>query len=217
MWVNNESEECLMKALSMLFSVILGIALLGILTAGCYFGVKFVGALFEVLDPQTAVMTIIASVTAFLCAVLIYRGFTQIGQKEVKAQMRLEKANLYERVLLLWGVKLNSKTASVDPAVEEELQQLAQLLTLRGSPKVLKAYLELLTLERTGGLHSPDIAPRFVAVQMAMRKDLGLSTQNLQAEDFLPLLFSRGNVVPEPSKAQQHQDIAPRVSLAAGA
>lgn len=120
-------------------------------------------------------------------------------------------------MVLLWAAKLKISTTPVDPAIEDELQQWAQLLTLRGSPKVIKAYCGLCALERTAGLNNPDIPSRLVTVQMEMRKDLGLSTQNLKAEDLLPLFFADVRVAPEPSRPPQPQDLQPRVSLAANA
>ena len=206
-----------MKTLGKLFGVSFVVVLLGALAVGGYFGVKFVVDLFGVLEPQAAVITIIASVIALLCVTIITWGFVRIGQKETKVHMHLEKAQLYERVLLLWGVKLNSKSTAVDQPVEDELQQLAQLLTLHGGPKVIKAYVELHTLGSAVGLHSPDVPSQFAKVLMEMRKDLGLSTLNLQAEDFLPLLVTHVNVVSDPRKAQQRQDLEPRVSLATSA
>ena len=206
-----------MKTFGTIFGVVLGVGLLAVMVVTGYFGVKFTEDLFSVLDPQTAVIMAIASVTAFLCAAMIFRGFALIGQKEAKSHMRLEKAQLYERVLLLWGAKLNSRTISVDQPLDDELQQLAQLLTLRGNPKVIKVYVELHTLEKAVGLHSPDIPLRVATMQMEMRKDLGVSTQNLNAKDLLQLLFDHVHTAPEPGVPQQPQDLQPRVSLAANA
>jgi len=205
------------KTLSILFSVVFSVALGGVIVIGGYWGVKFVVDLFRVLEPQAAVLTTIASVTALLCAAMISRGFAMIGQKEVNVHTRVEKAHLYERVLLIWSTKLKSRSASIDPAAENELQQLVQLLTLRGSPKVIQAYVELHTLEKTDGLFSPDLPSRLVTLQLEMRKDLGLSSQNLKAEDLLQLLFDHENAVPEPVVTQQRHDVQPRVSLAAHA
>jgi hypothetical protein len=204
-----------MKSVRVLFSVALGVGLLGALAVGGYFGVKFIVDLFAMLDPQAVIVTAIASVMTLLCAVLIHRGCVLASQKEVNTYTRLGKAQLYERILLLWGTKLKNQAVSGDPSVDDELQQLAQLLTLRGSSRVIKAYLELHALEKTGGLLSPDIPSRFVTVQMEMRKDLGLSMQTLNAEDLLQLFFAEVKVAPGLSKAQQRQDLHPRVSLAA--
>lgn len=206
-----------MKTLTLLFSTVLGIVLLGALAAGGYWGITFVASRFSELEPQAAVLTTIASMTAVLCAALVFRGLAQVSQKEIKTQMRLEKANLYERILLLWDTKLRGRPAGVDPSVEDELQQLAQLLTLRGSPKVIKTYCELYALERASGLYSPDLPARLVTVQMEMRKDLGLPTQDLKAEDFLQFFSAEVKAAPDLNKAQPRQDIQPRVSLAAGA
>jgi hypothetical protein len=206
-----------MKILRVLLGLILGVAVLGVLAAGGYWGFKLVMDLLAVLWAEAGVITVLALTMTFLCAVMIYRGFARVGQKDVRAYRHIEKAHLYEKILLLWGAKLKTQPTSIDPSLEEELHQLVQLLTLRGNPKVIKTYLKLHASERSAGLHSPDIPSQFGRLQLEMRRDLGLSTQNLNAEDLMQLFVAEVKSAAEPSKALQRQDIQPRVSLAANA
>jgi len=113
-------------------------------------------------------------VTALFCAIVMSRGFARIGQLEESAQRRREKADRYASVLLLWEVKVRNRTTTVDPSLEEELQQ---LMPLRGSPNVIKACLDLVVLGKTSGLRDPDIPLRFTMMQIALRKDLSLATR----------------------------------------
>jgi hypothetical protein len=205
-----------MKKLTIILTVISTLVLCVGLAAGSYWGFKLAMNLLAALEPQAAAITIIA-VAGFICAVQICRSRARIGQKEASAFTHLEKTHLYEKILLLWNAKLKSTAAAMDPAVEDELHQLMQLLTLRGNPKVIKAYIGLHASETSVGLHSPDIPPRLSTLQMEMRKDLGLSMQNLKPEDLLQLLVADVQVAPEPGKASQPRDIQPRVSLAANA
>jgi hypothetical protein len=201
--------------LRILFGVVSGVGLLGTLAVGGYWGVKFVVAHFGVMDPQAVMIIAITSVLALLCATIFNRGLARIGQKELNAHSHIEKAHLYERVMLIWGAKLKSRATSVDPSFEDELQQLAQLLTLRGSPRVIKAYVELHALERIVGLHSPDIPARVAAVLMEMRQDLGSETRGLTADELRHLFLTDADQASTPAPAPTYQDLQPRVSLAA--
>lgn len=162
---------------------LLVIALLAALGAGGYFGVKGVVDLFGALEPQVATITAIVSVVALLCAAIIAGGFKWMGRKEKEMQVRAEKADLYERLVLLWGAKLSPQ--GMDDAGEAELRKLVRLLTLRGNPKVIKAYGALQALERTAGLHSPEMPAQFAKVLLEMRKDLGQGGLDLNESDLV--------------------------------
>ena len=203
-----------MKKLAIVLSFASVLALCVMTALGSYWGFQLAMDLLTTIGPQASGITVIAVLVALLCAVLIRQAVGRSGQKEVDAYTHLEKAHLHEKLLLLWGVKLNSGTTSVDSSLEDELRQLAQLLSLRGSPKVIHAYLELDALERKVGLNSHETASSLAALQLEMRKDLGLPTQNLKAPDLLRLFVGDAKIGPEPGKTQQPQDFQPRISLA---
>lgn len=177
-----------MKPLGIFFGVILSIALLGAFAAGGYFALKFGLDLFGTLEPQVATITAIASVVALLCATIIAGGFKWTGRKEAEAQVRAEKANLYEGIVLIWGEKLSNRMKAMDQASEDELQKLERLLTLRGSSKVIKTYIELQVLEKNAGLQSPEIPSQIANLLLEMRKDLGQSVLDLNESDLVNVL-----------------------------
>lgn len=181
-----------MKTLGVFFGVMLGIALLVAMAAGGYVVFKVVLDLFGTLEPQVATITAIASVVALLCAAHIAGGFKWTGRKKAEIQVRADKANLYERIVLIWGEKLSHRTTVMDQATGDELHKLERLLTLRGSSKVIKTYVDLQVLEKNAGLQSPEIPSQVVKVLLEMRKDLGQGVQNLNERDFVNVLKIEG-------------------------
>jgi len=177
-----------MNAFGTIVGIAFGIALLVALAAGGYFAIKFMLDLFGTLEPQIATITAIASVVALLCAAIIAGGFKWMGRKEKEMQVRAEKANLYERMLLIWGEKLKERTKAIEPSVEDELQKLERLLALRGSPKVIKAYGALQTLEQNAGLDGPELPSQVAKVLLEMRKDLGQGRLDLNESDLINVL-----------------------------
>jgi hypothetical protein len=191
-----------------------GLALLGAITAGGYVALKFGLDLFGTMEPQVATMTAIASVVALLCASIIAGGFNWTGRKEAEVQVRADKSNLYERVSLIWGEKLSHRTKAMDQATEDELLKLERLLTLRGTPRVIKAYVALQALEKKAGLQSPEIPSQVAKVLLEMRKDLGQDVLSLNESDLVNVLSVE---VLQDRPASIPQVGRPQVSLSQGA
>jgi len=76
----------------------------------------------------------------------------------------------------------------MDQDTEDELQKLERLLTLRGSSRVIKAYVALQALGEKADLHSPEIPLQVANVLFEMRKDLGQSVLNLSESDLVNVL-----------------------------
>jgi hypothetical protein len=203
-----------MKTLSTFFGVMLGLVLLGAFAAGGYFAIRFGLDLFGTLEPQVATMTAIASVVALLCATIITGGFKWTGRKEAEVQVRADKANLYERISLIWGEKLSHRTKAMDQATEDELQKLERLLILRGNSRVIKAYVALQALEKKTGLQNPEIPSQVAKVLLEMRKDLGQDVLSLNESDLVNVLSVE--VLRDNSPSTSHAG-RPQVSLSQGA
>jgi len=203
-----------MKTVSTIFGVMLGIVMLGAIAAGGYVVFKVVLDLFGTLEPQVATMTAIASMVALLCAAIIAGGFKWTGRKEAEVQVRADKSNLYEGIMLIWGEKLNNRTKAMDQATGDELLKLERLLTLRGNSQVIKAYVALQALEKKAGLHSPEIPSQVAKVLLEMRKDLGEDVLNLTESDLVGVL--NVEVLQDNSPSTSHVG-RPQVSLSQGA
>jgi hypothetical protein len=177
-----------MKPMGVFLGVLFGITLLGALAAGGYFAIKVGLDLFGTLEPQVATLTAIASVVVLLCATIIAGGSRWSARKEAEVQARADKSNLYERIVLIWGEKLNTGTEAMDQDTEAELQKLERLLTLRGGSKVIKTYVELQVQENNAGLHSPEMPSQVAKLLLEMRQDIGQDALNLNQSDLMNLL-----------------------------
>jgi hypothetical protein len=189
----------MMNAIGSIFGIVCGLALLVALAAGGYMAFHWGLDLFGTLEPQVATITAIASMVAVLCAAIIAGGFKWMGRKEKEVAVRAEKANLYERMMLIWGEKLKQGTKALEPSLEEELHAQERLLTLRGSANVLKAYLALQRQANTVGLRSPELASFMAKLILDMRRDLCVSVLNVNERDLVAVL--QGGEVEEQSSS----------------
>jgi hypothetical protein len=202
-----------MKTLTVLFGVLVGIVILGAFAVGGYFAIKFGLDLFGTLDPQVATMTAIASLVALLSASIIAGGFKWAGRREKELQVRAEKADLYERLVLMWGARLHQQDRAVDQAAEAELLKLVWLLTLRGSPKVIKAVGALQAVEQEAGAQSQAVHAQLAKLLLEMRLDLGRVGMEPSERDLLDLLQADA---PRAGLAVPVSPAVPQVSLSRG-
>lgn len=209
-----------MKSTNQTFFVIIGFILLGALGIGGYFVLEYLVMIFAKIDSQVAMVTAIASVVALLVARIIASSIHKASKQNKAQQVQAEKVATYQQFIDVWadflrqGLSLDLQSPS---RRSEDLHALERLLILCSAPGVVKAYGALQALATKLDLQSPEVVSQFAKVLMEMRKDLGLSSQNLKAEDLLQLLFNYENASPEPGVARQPQDLQPRVSLAANA
>lgn len=185
-----------MSAITTIFGVVFGLALLAVLAAWGYLAFNWGLDVFGTLEPQVATITAIASMVAVFCAAILASGFKWMGRKKEQVAARAERANLYENIMLIWGEKLMVGTKTQEPSLEEELRKRERLLTLRGSAAVLKAYLALQRQANTVGLHNPELASCMARLILDMRRDLGVSAVSIHERDLTTLL--RGGKVEGP-------------------
>lgn len=185
-----------MSAITTIFGVVFGLALLAVLAAWGYLAFNWGLDVFGTLEPQVATITAIASMVAVFCAAILASGFKWMGRKKEQVAVRAERANLYENIMLLWGEKLMVGTKTLEPSLEEELRKRERLLTLRGSAAVLKAYLVLQCQANTVGLHNPELTSCMARLILDMRRDLGVSAVSIHERDLTTLL--RGGKVEGP-------------------
>lgn len=186
----------MMHAITTIFGIVFGLALLGVLAAWGYLAFNWGSDVFDILEPQVAIITAIASMVAMLCATIVASGFKWMARKKSEVAVRAERANLYENILLIWGEKLSSDTKTLESYQDETLRKLEQRLTLRGSAAVLKAYLSLQRQVNRVGLHSPELTSFISQLILDMRRDLGASVVNVNERDLTAML--QGGKVDEP-------------------
>lgn len=174
--------------LGALVSIVLVIALLGALGTGGYVGVQGLRELLSTLDQQVVTLTAVFSIVAFLCASIVAGGLKWRGRKEKEIQLRAEKADVYEKILICWGEVFPTRTNGVEPSLLNDLHKLERVLTLRGSPRVLKLYGDIQT--SVNGVHpqSPDLRSLIAKLTLEMRRDLGQSIISIGEQELLTVL-----------------------------
>jgi hypothetical protein len=169
--------------------------------------------LFNTLEPQVATITPVFSIVALLCASTIAGGLKWRGRKEKEMQIRVEKADLCERLVLLYGAKLSSQAETVDDAAEAELRKLTRLLTLRGSPKVIKAFAALQAAEQEVGVQRQGVRSQMPKLLLEMRRDLGRVGLGPSERELLDVLQAEA---PRSSAPAPSPMAPPHVSLSQG-
>jgi hypothetical protein len=178
-----------MKTFGTFLGTLLGLALLAAFLTGGYFLFKYVANLFGTLEPQAETIVMIAAIVAFLCAAIIASGLKARCTNEGAT---VQKAAVYERLAAFRADQLKrEKTGAEGRADDSELVKLEQLLALHGSPKVIKAYMELRQIGREAEKENSEILGLMNKLVLAMRADLGRKELNVKEKDIYDLLLGR--------------------------
>lgn len=180
-----------------LVSIVLGIALLGVMGAGGYVGVQGLLDLFATLESQVATITAVLSIVALLCASIMAGGQKWRGRNEKELQLRAEKADVYEKILLCWGEVLSARPTSVEPSLLNDLHKLERVLTLRGSARVLKLYGDIQACINISRSPAPELPSLIAKLALEMRRDLGQSTISVGEQELLTVM----NLVPPQARS----------------
>lgn len=208
----------MINALGVIVGVVLGVALLGAMGAGSYLGFQWVmdhwaPEYFGILEPQVATFLAIVSVVVVLCATILSGGLKSLRRRDAEMQLRAEKADVYEKLLLCWGEVLSTRTTTVEPSLLNDLRKLERVLTLRGSARVIKLYSDIQACANGSRPQSADLPSQLVKLTLEMRRDLGQSTISIGEQELLTVL----NLVPpkERTPAPAQTPLSP-VSLGQG-
>lgn len=176
-----------MKSVTVFIGAIFGFVSLALILYGFYFLFEYVSSLYGTLEPQLKTITIIASLVAFFCAVIIASGLKASSQNIVPS----EKINLYQRLLVLWSGHLKQSTVEEMWGVESELVGLEQQLVLLGSARVVTAYLNLRRPTKQEGKPGDDAIELLQKLLVEMRTDIGRKEHKFNKSDVLDLLLER--------------------------
>ena len=179
-----------MKMFGTVLGAAFGLALLAAFLAGGYFLVMHLVGAFSVLEPQARALTAIACVTALLSAAIIAQGMKVPWQNT--RQDTAGKTATYER-LLASCCEPERLGEQALPAANDEFARLERALVLRGSGKVISAYLELKRLARQGGAMDEPRAALLKMLVTEMRRDLGSQEFLRDRSEALALLLDRGH------------------------
>ena len=203
-----------MKPLTSLLSALLALALLAAMVVGAYAALVWaVGALAR-QDPQIATPAAIA-LGLLVAAVVLARAARQGQLRRAAEALRPERTATYQLFTDLWANAIERGGPPAGPESDEqaaERRALDRLLALYASPQVLKAHTALRALERERGAGDPALRPELGRALLAIRRDLGLETAGLSAEDLQRLIEVAPRLPPGQAPAAL-RDIRPRVSL----
>lgn len=181
-----------MQFLTTTIGVLLGLAVLGAMGLGAYWGIAWLIGLFTSLDPEIAAVTGVLSVIALLAAMIVAGGSGRAARQAMAGQVQAEKATTYSLLLDLWErlIRDGSPAAgSTADAVAEALRSLDLRLALYGSATVLKTHGRLRGLLADGKLNAEDARSALVATVLEIRRELGSGTTGLPRVDLHRTLF----------------------------
>jgi hypothetical protein len=198
-----------MKILGNILGVLVALALIAALGIGGYFAVRRFIALFVRLDFQVAMVTAIVTAAVLLAATIIAGSIRRAAAQSKEIQLRSGKAEAYKPFIGYWEEMLRpGQTADGAAQLSRQVQGLNHLLLLHGCTSVVKAHAAMQSL------NLPEARAQFAAALLEIRKDLGLESRGLTAQDLLQLLSSESESTRASSRLGVHQDTQPRVSLA---
>ncbi len=180
-----------MKILGNAFAMLVVLALLGALGAGGYFAFDYVAALFSSLDPQTAKIAGFAALVALLAAAIVAGGLRRASGL-IANRPSAETHATYRLFVDLWQGLLGPAGAAEtrEPAeTSADLRTLELMLSLYGSPEVLRAHASLRALRREGRTRDDESRREFAKTLLEMRKELRSDTRGLATEELRQLLL----------------------------
>jgi len=162
------------------------------------------------LNSQTATI-ITASLVALLIAAIIGRNIRQASRQNKANLLQAEKAATYQLFIEVWPSRLQA-TIDKDSA-SEEIAMLDRVLSLYGSPAVIKAYAAFRKSEQVDGAQSSSTQALCAKALLEMRRDLGTDVGALTSDDVRQLVLSDFNQpLAAPAIIERH-DQQPRISL----
>jgi len=184
-----------MNAIANTVAILVLISILAAVGAGGYFALDAVTRLYASLDPQTARLVSMGAAAALLMLVVVASVLRRISARTRARWLVAEKGATYRLFTDFWECILRG---AVPAELARDRRTLTLMLSLYGSPSMVRAHLELEALERQGRAQSLQGRVRFAAALTEVRKDLGADA--VAAHD-LSELFTPGRTGQETAAA----------------
>jgi hypothetical protein len=176
-----------MRFLSRTLGVLLALVLVGGIGIGVYIGGKRSVALIQRLDFQVAMAATIGTVALLLAATIISRSIRRAGEQVRDVQLHDSKAEAYRKFIGLWEELLgHGKGPDAKTRLSRQVPEVSRLLVLHGSAAVVRAHATMQELDPS------EARSQFGDALLEIRKDLGLESRGLEAEELVQLLLSDG-------------------------
>jgi len=203
-----------MKIINTLFAILIILAVLAGLMLGGYYAIKFGLDVVARLDYQTAV-SVTVLIMALLIAAIVARRLRRAGRQRQANLLHNEKAATYQLLTEVWSQGPRSIAGNQTPS--EELRALDRLLSLYGSPRVVKAYVAFRQSAQADDTLESTVWTQLTRVVWEMRRDLGADTSGLTAAELQQLLSAEMNAIEANVPTNTYPERKPHVALAAKA
>ena len=200
-----------MKIIGNTIGVLLALALIGALGLGGYLGASRLVKVWMRLDFPVAALAA-GAVVMLLAAMIIGASIRYAGRQTREARIHAGRVEAYGRFIALWEELLqNGQTLENVSKLSRQLREATHLLVLYGSGTVIKAHAAMQESDLTSA------RAQFRAVLPAIRSDLGLDMNGMEAADLARLLLPEPVAPPAPTvtEASPALDRQPRITLAA--
>lgn len=172
-----------MKNLNTLLSIVLSLAVLGLVGWGIYWGIRSISRMYQQFTPMWAAGMTIGSLVLILCTLILAYAINRAAGRRSKP-IPPEKARAYQLFVEMW-LSRGGKTS------REKQRKLEQMLALWADDSVLDAYMAFQEVADTPESSWEDIQDMAGQVVLAMRAGLGVSTTTITSDDLRELQSGR--------------------------
>jgi hypothetical protein len=208
--------------LSTIFLVLLGLDFLAALGFGGYLAITWAAGLLGKRDVQIVAPTNITPLVLLLAAMIVASSVRRASKPNKAHPLHGERTATYELFADLWGALVaGGEAGSTDLSAQR--RTLDRLMTLYAGAGPLKAHLALRALERERGPGDPAVRLQLAEALLAIRRDLGVETRGLAAEQLqalfeaelrsTPALSTKAPPAPALAQPPTFKDFRPHVSL----
>jgi hypothetical protein len=187
---------------------LLALAMLVALGLAAYAALGWAAGALAWLGPQLAAPVALAVGAALAATWLAARAVGRAGERRTAELLRAERAATYQLFADVWAAVAEGAELAA------ERRTLDRLMALYAGPGALQAHLTLRALERGRGPADPALRTQLARALVAIRRDLGLETRGVSAEDLAALFAPAAPAAPGAAAAPQ--SARPRVSLVPG-
>ena len=198
-----------MKSLRAVFLTFIGFSLVAAAGYGGYLAAPRVARALSALEFRPAGAAMLTSLGVLLATIIAACIVRQSGRARKAGALHAEKVATYQFYTDLWVPLLRLEHAPADrgsypwPA---ERQALDRLMSLYGSPGVVKAYAAFRASAGESVANAPPARSQFAKALLEMRKDLGSETWGLTAEELRQLFFASPDQGAAHAEAGRQQD-----------
>jgi hypothetical protein len=180
-----------MKIISQTFSILVGLLLLGALAFTGIAAIEYVGTLYMSIDPQLARITASVLFVVLIAAWTIAHSLRKASAQRMRQQLGDEITAAYQYFMDFWiEIIDHGHLPDSDP---ESQHTLDRIMALYGSTEAIKAHLALKAMMQEKDMQVADMRTQFGKALLAMRKDLGVDTQGITAQELVQLVLSEPN------------------------